>query len=205
MVGHRGATLAVVIGLVAVASLAGCSLQSGASAGNALATGARDAWSPYDDEPAPGSASPDVPEIEHGTTDWPALETCAPDVSDTEGAWSRVAGYPEAAFDGAGIVAECGYTGSGEAAAEAYVGVVSTVDDGSIYSFGGQLTRDGWALQYDDFVPEPVGAAGDYAGSREYVNEAGDLLRIEAYDNGTIPASFTTYFDYSRPRAGQPS
>ena len=83
--------------------------------------------------------------------------------------------------------------------------MVSVVDDHAIYSYGGQLTYAGWHLQYDDFLPDLGGVNGDYAGSREYVTDAGELLRVEAYDNGTVPTTFTTYFEYSRPADGQPS
>jgi len=200
MARHRGAVLAVAIGMVAAASLAGCSIGSGATLGGAMARQARDAGSAAG-EWTPPEAAPPVP----GSTDWATLPTCSEELTGTSSPWARTAGYPEEELDAALIVAECGYAGSGLTAAESYVGVVSVVDDHAIYSYGGQLTYAGWHLQYDDFLPDLGGVNGDYAGSREYVTDAGELLRVEAYDNGTVPTTFTTYFEYSRPADGQPS
>jgi len=208
--GSRVATVGVVAALVA-ATLAGCSAEFGAGMGESVGLAARDAGaaqSPGAQGPAaPGPAAPDSPppappQLEVGVTDWANLETCDDDVSGATGTWTRTSGYPEAEFDEALIVASCGYreTEDGD-----YVGVAAIVDDNAIYSLGGQLTRDGWVLQSDDFDPDLAPASGEYAGSRDYVSAGGDLLHIETYDNGTLPTTFQTYFDFSTPDLGQPT
>jgi hypothetical protein len=113
--------------------------------------------------------------------------------------WVLVDGYPAEQLAAVGIVVECGDAAVNQEGGENFLSARATVTDGDLYSLGGQLTVAGYELEYDDFLTVDDPDTG-FVGGRDYVSADGaTVFSIEAYDLGTLPASYIAYFDFCSP------